>query len=164
MASKIGKFSCAGGLHMVNITNPTSPGFAGCFAEHGYIHDTQCVVNEGPNASTCTPRTTTQRSRVEPGATIHTSSEEDRHRKQFGSRLVRSSSPRGQRELTGSSFRRPRGAVHSAPLLAAGRVGRRGGGPDLTSRSTLAYARIASTEGASIVHESGVWGCGPGVS
>jgi choice-of-anchor B domain-containing protein len=49
-AYAIGSNTCAGGLHMVDITNPTSPGFAGCFAEHGYIHDTQCVVYEGPDA------------------------------------------------------------------------------------------------------------------
>ena len=42
--------NCAGGLHMVDIGNPTSPSFAGCFADHGYIHDTQCVVYRGPDA------------------------------------------------------------------------------------------------------------------
>ncbi|WP_034271525.1 choice-of-anchor B family protein [Haloechinothrix halophila] len=42
--------NCAGGLHMVDISAPTSPSFAGCFDEHGYIHDTQCVVYSGPDA------------------------------------------------------------------------------------------------------------------
>src|SRR5918996_6520072 len=41
--------SCGGGLHMVDINDPTNPTFAGCFAEHGYIHDTQCVIYEGPD-------------------------------------------------------------------------------------------------------------------
>jgi hypothetical protein len=39
-----------GGLHMIDISNPASPEFAGCFAEHAYIHDTQCVVYSGPDA------------------------------------------------------------------------------------------------------------------
>ena len=42
--------NCGGGLHMVDINTPTSPTFAGCFEEHGYIHDTQCVVYQGPDA------------------------------------------------------------------------------------------------------------------
>jgi choice-of-anchor B domain-containing protein len=42
--------SCAGGLHMIDISDPTSPSFAGCFAEHGYVHDTQCVIYRGPDA------------------------------------------------------------------------------------------------------------------
>ena len=46
----IGSNTCDGGLHMVDINNPTSPAFAGCFADEGYIHDTQCVVYEGPDA------------------------------------------------------------------------------------------------------------------
>ena len=50
-AYAVGSNTCAGGLHMVDITDPTSPGFAGCFDEHGYIHDTQCVVYEGPDAN-----------------------------------------------------------------------------------------------------------------
>ena len=40
---------CAGGLHMVDINDPADPTFAGCFAAHGYIHDTQCVVYRGPD-------------------------------------------------------------------------------------------------------------------
>ena len=43
--------NCAGGLHMVDINEPTSPTFAGCFAAHGYIHDTQCVIYSGPDAN-----------------------------------------------------------------------------------------------------------------
>jgi choice-of-anchor B domain-containing protein len=54
--------TCAqqGGLHMVNLVdNPAEPTFAGCYFEEeaggltrsrdGYIHDTQCVVYQGPD-------------------------------------------------------------------------------------------------------------------
>jgi choice-of-anchor B domain-containing protein len=60
---------CRSGLHMVDISSPTSPTFAGCYAEEGgpgtlartvgdpatesspaaYVHDTQCVVYDGPD-------------------------------------------------------------------------------------------------------------------
>jgi choice-of-anchor B domain-containing protein len=46
----IGTATCDGGLHMVDVSDPTAPTSAGCFSEHGYIHDTQCVVYEGPDA------------------------------------------------------------------------------------------------------------------
>jgi choice-of-anchor B domain-containing protein len=42
--------SCGGGLHMVDIGDPTSPTFAGCFGDNGYVHDTQCVIYRGPDA------------------------------------------------------------------------------------------------------------------
>jgi choice-of-anchor B domain-containing protein len=41
---------CNAGLHMVDISDPTAPTFAGCFGENGYVHDTQCVIYEGPDA------------------------------------------------------------------------------------------------------------------
>jgi choice-of-anchor B domain-containing protein len=41
---------CAGGLHIVDISQPLSPSFAGCFAADGYTHDAQCVIYEGPDA------------------------------------------------------------------------------------------------------------------
>jgi choice-of-anchor B domain-containing protein len=41
--------SCAGGLHMIDLSDPGSPAFAGCFDENGYIHDVQCVVYGGPD-------------------------------------------------------------------------------------------------------------------
>jgi choice-of-anchor B domain-containing protein len=48
--------TCGGGLHMVNIQNPTSPTFAGCFADSrtglastGYSHDAQCITYNGPD-------------------------------------------------------------------------------------------------------------------
>jgi len=48
--------TCGGGLHMINIQDPKSPTFAGCFADPstgrastGYSHDAQCVVYKGPD-------------------------------------------------------------------------------------------------------------------
>ena len=40
-----------GGLHMVDISDPANPTFAGCYGQDGYIHDTQCVIYEGPDAA-----------------------------------------------------------------------------------------------------------------
>jgi choice-of-anchor B domain-containing protein len=40
---------CAGGLYMVDIRDPQSPRFAGCFADDGYTHDVQCVIYHGPD-------------------------------------------------------------------------------------------------------------------
>jgi choice-of-anchor B domain-containing protein len=34
---------------MVDISDPDDPDFAGCFSDHGYIHDTQCVIYKGPD-------------------------------------------------------------------------------------------------------------------
>ncbi len=45
----VGTSTCNSGLHMVDISQPSSPTFAGCFGDHGYIHDTQCVIYEGPD-------------------------------------------------------------------------------------------------------------------
>jgi choice-of-anchor B domain-containing protein len=39
-----------GGLHMVDISDPANPTFAGGFADDGYTHDVQCVIYEGPDA------------------------------------------------------------------------------------------------------------------
>lgn len=41
---------CGTGLHMIDINDPLDPTFAGCFDDHGYVHDTQCVVYEGPDS------------------------------------------------------------------------------------------------------------------
>ncbi len=62
VGSTIGE-TCAqrGGLHMINLAdNPIRPTFAGCYFEEeaggitggraGYIHDTQCVIYQGPDA------------------------------------------------------------------------------------------------------------------
>ncbi len=52
-----GGTTCGGGLHMVDLRNPTTPVFAGCFADTqtgrtgtGYTHDVQCVNYTGPDA------------------------------------------------------------------------------------------------------------------
>ncbi|MGH7517144.1 MAG: choice-of-anchor B family protein, partial [Gemmatimonadales bacterium] len=49
--------TCGGGLHMIDIRTPGQPVFAGCFADPttgrqrtGYIHETLCVVYQGPDA------------------------------------------------------------------------------------------------------------------
>lgn len=48
--------TCGGGLHMVDLTDPADPQFAGCFADPttgrrgtGYTHDVQCVIYRGPD-------------------------------------------------------------------------------------------------------------------
>jgi choice-of-anchor B domain-containing protein len=50
VGSNGGGTTCSGGLHMINIQNPTSPTFAGCFSSDGYTHDAQCVNYSGPDA------------------------------------------------------------------------------------------------------------------
>jgi hypothetical protein len=45
----VGSSDCSGGLHMVDIRNPKSPSFAGCFSADGYTHDVQCVTYTGPD-------------------------------------------------------------------------------------------------------------------
>ena len=46
-----GQISCESGLHMVNITDPLNPEFAGCYADQGYTHDVQCVIYDGPDTN-----------------------------------------------------------------------------------------------------------------
>lgn len=48
-AYAVGTFTCSGGLHMVDISNPLSPTFAGCYSSDGYTHDAQCVIYNGPD-------------------------------------------------------------------------------------------------------------------
>ncbi len=45
----VGGPDCAAGLHMVDISDPVNPAFAGCFDEDGYTHDAQVVVYHGPD-------------------------------------------------------------------------------------------------------------------
>lgn len=45
----VGTNLCAGGLVVVNINNPASPSYAGCFSSAGYTHDAQCVNYTGPD-------------------------------------------------------------------------------------------------------------------
>ena len=56
VGSSGGGETCGGGLHMINIQEPTNPTFAGCFADTktgnqgtGYSHDAQCVIYNGPD-------------------------------------------------------------------------------------------------------------------
>ncbi|MEM7054740.1 MAG: choice-of-anchor B family protein [Pseudomonadota bacterium] len=49
-AYTVGGETCAGGLHMVDIRQPTQPEFAGCFSADGYTHDLQCVLYQGPDS------------------------------------------------------------------------------------------------------------------
>ena len=51
-----GADTCGGGLHMIDISTPSDPRFAGCFADEstgtrrtGYTHDAICVVYRGPD-------------------------------------------------------------------------------------------------------------------
>ena len=48
-AYAVGSDTCGGGLHMVDIGDPTTPTFAGCYEDEGRTHDVQCVVYEGPD-------------------------------------------------------------------------------------------------------------------
>ena len=48
-AYAVGSNSCAGGLHMVDISSPQAPSEAGCFSGDGYTHDAQCVMYTGPD-------------------------------------------------------------------------------------------------------------------
>lgn len=54
--SGMGGETCGGGLHMIDIRDPRSPTFAGCFSDPqtgmagtGYSHDAQCVIYRGPD-------------------------------------------------------------------------------------------------------------------
>jgi choice-of-anchor B domain-containing protein len=46
----VGSNQANGGLHVVDISNPTSPVFAGNFSADGYTHDAQIVIYNGPDA------------------------------------------------------------------------------------------------------------------
>ncbi len=48
-AYAVGTRTCLGGLHMVDISDPLIPTFAGCFSADGYTHDAQCVTYAGPD-------------------------------------------------------------------------------------------------------------------
>jgi len=39
---------CAGGMFMVDVSNPAKPYSPGCIAQDGYVHDAQCVIYTGP--------------------------------------------------------------------------------------------------------------------
>jgi len=49
--------TCGGGIHIIDLKEPASPTFAGCFSQPGtgrngtgYTHDAQCVTYHGPDA------------------------------------------------------------------------------------------------------------------
>ncbi len=46
----VGSNMCAGGLHMIDISDPLNPTDAGCYSGDGYTHDAQCVMYTGPDA------------------------------------------------------------------------------------------------------------------
>ena len=48
-AYAVGTDTCGGGLHIIDITTPINPMFAGCY-DLISTHDTQCVVYQGPDA------------------------------------------------------------------------------------------------------------------
>ncbi len=57
LGSNSGGESCGGGLHMIDINEPTRPAFMGCFQDigtgrqgTGYVHDAMCIVYDGPDA------------------------------------------------------------------------------------------------------------------
>ena len=56
VGNRAGGEMCGGGLHMIDIRDPTNPTFAGCFADPstgremtGYTHDAQCIMYAGPD-------------------------------------------------------------------------------------------------------------------
>jgi len=48
-AYAVGSETCNSGLHMIDIRTITTPQFVGCYNEDGYIHDTQCIIYDGPD-------------------------------------------------------------------------------------------------------------------
>ncbi len=57
VGSNSGGETCGGGLHMIDITQPRRPTFAGCFADTttgyagtGYSHDAMCIMYDGPDS------------------------------------------------------------------------------------------------------------------
>ena len=56
VGASAGGETCGGGLHMINIQDPLTPIFAGCFQDlstgrqsTGYSHDAQCITYHGPD-------------------------------------------------------------------------------------------------------------------
>ncbi|KAK5943803.1 hypothetical protein PMZ80_003084 [Knufia obscura] len=42
--------TCAGGMFMVDVSDPANPTSPGCVSQDGYVHDAQCVIYTGPTA------------------------------------------------------------------------------------------------------------------
>lgn len=58
VGSRSGGTTCAAGFHMIDLSDPANPTFAGCFSAVGtsrgggaYTHDAQCVIYAGPDES-----------------------------------------------------------------------------------------------------------------
>ena len=58
VGSNAGGETCGSGLHMIDLSRPTAPAFAGCHATlgtgrlgTGFTHDVQCVIYHGPDAA-----------------------------------------------------------------------------------------------------------------
>ncbi len=56
VGASMGGETCGGGLHMIDVRDPTDPTFAGCFSDPatgragtGYSHDAQCIMYDGPD-------------------------------------------------------------------------------------------------------------------
>ena len=47
----VGATQNSGGLHVVDISTPSNPAFAGAFEADGYTHDAQIIVYDGPDAA-----------------------------------------------------------------------------------------------------------------
>jgi choice-of-anchor B domain-containing protein len=41
--------TCAGGMFMVDVSDPANPTSPGCVGQDGYVHDAQCVIYTGPS-------------------------------------------------------------------------------------------------------------------
>jgi hypothetical protein len=46
----VGSPECSEGLYILDISNPTTPEFKGCFSDDGYVHDVQCKLSLSYNA------------------------------------------------------------------------------------------------------------------
>jgi len=42
---------CAGGLHVIDVSEPLKPRTVGCYGGDGYTHDAQCVIYHGPDTA-----------------------------------------------------------------------------------------------------------------
>lgn len=45
----VGTKTCRGGLHVVDVREPSNPQFVGCYDADGYTHDAECVIYRGPD-------------------------------------------------------------------------------------------------------------------
>jgi hypothetical protein len=52
LVSLNGTDDCAGGPHLVDVTDPLNPEFQGCYSDAGYSHDALCVRYGGPTPTT----------------------------------------------------------------------------------------------------------------